>query len=290
MLSNCIKLPLGKKVLQFKKLHNGFEYIEVKNDSSLAKIALQGAHLFYYRRKDEEPLLWLSDESDFKLGFAIRGGVPVCWPSFGMNNPDLPQHGFARTGIWKFMDSNEVDEKTTQIHLRLEDSNESRKLWAYKFCLDLKITISDRLTIELTTTNSDNKAFKITQALHTYFNVSNIADVVIKGLSNKPYLDALTNKQYKEEGDIVFQKETDRVYQEVNNEVLLLDKNRSISIKNEGSSSVVVWNTWIEKCKRMSGMRDEAYKEFVCIESANAFDDFRVVEPQKKHTLKTTIY
>jgi len=27
----------------------------------------------------------------------------------------------------------------------------------------------------------------------------------------------------------------------------------------------VVWNPWIEKCKRMSGIKEDAYKEFVCI-------------------------
>jgi glucose-6-phosphate 1-epimerase len=40
----------------------------------------------------------------------------------------------------------------------------------------------------------------------------------------------------------------------------------------------------------MSAMKDEAYNDFVCIESANAFDDFRLVEPGKTHTLKATIY
>lgn len=274
---------------ELKKLENGFEYLEVNNDSASAKIALQGAHIFRYKRKGEEPLLWLSSESDFKLGHAIRGGVPICWPSFGMNNPELPQHGFARVFMWKFMDSKEIDRKSTQIHFRLEDSKESRKLWAYKFCLDLKVSVSDKLTMELTTTNTDEKTFKITQALHTYFKVSNISNIVIKGLSEKPFLDTVTNKQCKEKGDILFNKETDRVYQEIEDEISLTDKNRIISIKNEGSSSVVVWNPWIEKCKRMSAMSDEAYKEFVCIESANAFDDFRVLKPKEAHTLKATI-
>jgi len=39
----------------------------------------------------------------------------------------------------------------------------------------------------------------------------------------------------------------------------------------------------------MSGMCDEAYKEFVCIESANAFDDAWFLEPMESHTLAVTI-
>lgn len=289
-------------MIEFKELENGFKYIEIKNDSAKAKIALQGAHIFHYARNGEETLLWLSKTSDFEIGKAIRGGVPICWPSFGMNNPDLPQHGFARLGMWKLENSQEIDANTTQITLLLNDTEETLGMWNYKFELKLKITISDKLTMQLTTTNLDEKSFKITQALHTYYQISDISNISIQGLSGKPYLDALTNKISKQNGDITFEQEVDCVYQEVNNTIFLTDKNRTITIQNEGSSSVVVWNPWIEKCKRMSGMENDAYKEFVCIESANAYDDFKILLPHPKstssltltahakHTLKAVIY
>ncbi|WP_415396911.1 D-hexose-6-phosphate mutarotase [Sulfurimonas sp. CS5] len=265
------------------------DFIEVHNNSASAKIALQGAHIFHYARKDEKPLLWLSEISDFEVGKAIRGGVPICWPSFGMNNSDLPQHGFARTSEFKHLATNEIDANTTEVILVLKHSKETLALWPYKFELELKVTVSDKLTMELRTTNLDEKTFKITQALHTYFSISHISDVRVKGLDKKPYLDALTNEQLTQNGDIVFEKEVDRVYQEVNEQILLKDKDRTIRIKNEGSSSVVVWNPWIEKGKRMSAMRDEAYNDFVCIESANAFDDFVEIKPKNSHTLKAVI-
>ncbi|EDZ63367.1 aldose 1-epimerase [Sulfurimonas gotlandica GD1] len=264
--------------------------IEVNNNSASAKIALQGAHIFHYARKGEKPLLWLSDISDFQDGKAIRGGVPVCWPSFGMNNPNLPQHGFARTALFEHQSTKEIDANTTEVILTLSYSQETLTLWPYKFELELKVTVSDKLTMELITKNIDDKVFKITQALHTYFPVSHISDAKIKGLNNKPYLDALTSEQLTQSGDVIFEEEVDRVYQEVNSEVLLVDRDRTIHIQNEGSSSVVVWNPWIEKGKRMSAMRDDAYNDFVCIESANAFEDFRLIEPGESHTLKATIY
>ena len=279
------------------------DFIEVHNDSGSAKIALQGAHVFHYGRKDEKALLWLSEISDFQEGKAIRGGIPICWPSFGMNNPDLPQHGFARTSLFKHASTKELDANTTEVILILRHSQETLTLWPYKFELELKVTVSDKLTMELTTTNLDDKTFKITQALHTYFPVSHISDARVIGLDKKPFLDALTNEQLTQNGDIVFKEEVDRVYQEVSKvngraregalgctEILLTDKDRTIHINNEGSSSVVIWNPWIEKGKRMSAMNDEAYNDFVCIESANAFDDFRLVELGKTHTLKATIY
>ena len=35
-------------MIEYKKLDNGFQYIEISNASARAKIALQGAYLFHY--------------------------------------------------------------------------------------------------------------------------------------------------------------------------------------------------------------------------------------------------
>jgi glucose-6-phosphate 1-epimerase len=42
--------------------------------------------------------------------------------------------------------------------------------------------------------------------------------------------------------------------------------------------------------KAKNDMSKEAYKEFVCIETANAFDDFRIVEPNKSTDLILHLY
>ncbi len=291
MLSQDIKSHLGKTVITHKKLSNGFEYIEVQNSSATAKVALQGAHLFEYQRVGQEAILWLSEISDFEQGRAIRGGVPLCWPWFGFSeDKTLPQHGFARTTMWEFVGANEIDDSETTLLFRLSNSEQTLKIWNYKFLLELQITISKELKMELKTTNLDDKAFKISQALHTYFSVSHISEVAIKGLDKKPYLDALSWQKEVQGGNIRFEEEVDRVYQEVNNEIILVDKNREIHIKNTNSASVVVWNPWIEKTSRMSAMKEDAYEHFVCIESANAFDDTRVIEPKQSHTLIAQIF
>ncbi len=149
-------------MVEFKKFENGFEYVEVNNNAASARIALQGAHIFHFARINEEPILWLSDTSDFEIGKALRGGIPLCWPSFGMNNPDLPQHGFARVGMWRVEKYTEIDENSTQITFILDETNQSREFWNFSFLLELKVTISEKLIMELTTTNLDEKPFKIT--------------------------------------------------------------------------------------------------------------------------------
>jgi len=272
-----------------KKLENGFEYIEIHNSVATAKIALQGAHLFEYQANGKDALLWLSESSDFEQGKAIRGGVPICWPAFGMNNPELPQHGFARVSSFELSSVEERDSQSTELEFRLVHSTESLKVWNYKFELVFKVSIADKLIMELITTNRDDKEFKLTQALHSYFELSDISNAVVEGLDKKPCYDALSKEEYIQEGDITFNEEFDKVYQKVNSEIVLKDKAKHIIIKNEGSSSVVVWNPWIEKCSRMSAMKDEAYREFVCIESANAFEDLKILKPNESHTLQATI-
>ncbi len=277
------------KILQFKTI-NDLEYIEITNKAATAKIALQGAHIFHYQRSGEAPLLWLSEISEYEKGKAIRGGVPICWPSFGNNNPDLQQHGFARVMMWRCENIDELDPHTTKVTFSLQDSQESRALWNYKFHVQYIVTVGKTLQMELQTTNLDTKPFILSQALHTYFQISSIEDVAIEGLDRKTYLDALTLKNELQKGDISFESEVDRVYQGVDGEIVLKDSKHQIHIQNGGSKSVVVWNPWIKKCASMSAMQPEAYKEFVCIESANAYEDKRELQPQSSHTLKAVLF
>ena len=273
-------------MITYKKKKNGFEYLYIKNSVAQAKVALQGAHIFHY--SNQKNLLWLSETSPFEQNKAIRGGIPLCWPAFGTNNPNLPQHGFARTTLFEVLSLDETQADTSILVLRLQDNAQTRAIWDYRFELLLTITIGATLSLQLQTTNKDTKAFTLTQAFHTYFAISDIQNISIKGLEEKPYLDALQHKQKTQKGTIKFTQEFDAVYQNVDKTILLNDTITTQKIDTQGSASCVVWNPWIEKCSRMSGMKENAYKEFVCIESANAYDDFKLLQPQESHTLAVT--
>ena len=272
-----------------KKRENGFEYLEIQNSAASAKIALQGAHIFEHKREKEEDLLWLSKESFFEKGKAIRGGVPICWPRFGTLDETMPAHGFSRTAMFTLMEVVEIKADLTEARFLLKDDEQSRKIWNHKFELEVIFSIGESLEIELKTKNCESEEFMITQALHSYFCVSDVSHAKIKNLDKKPYFDALLGKKLSQEGNVTFEEEVDRVYQEVDTSVLLEDNKRAVHVQNRGSSSVVVWNPWIEKATRLAGMKTEDYKEFVCIESANAFDDFRVIKGGQTHSLKATI-
>ncbi len=267
-----------------KSFANGFEYIEIQNSAAHAKIALQGAHIFDYVRSGSA-LLWLSETSKFEEGRAIRGGIPICWPRFGNLDKSLPQHGFARIFLFELIKVEEVNERLTQVHLQLKSSEISKKIWNYDFTLDIVFDISETLSISMKTTNEDAKEFLLTQAFHTYFQVKNIENITIEGLKGVEFLDTLTDTKSVENRALKISAETDRVYLGVKRDICLREDDKEVLIHAENSHSAIVWNPWIEKCSKMSAMQPEAYKEFVCIESANAFDDFRTLKPNERYTL-----
>jgi glucose-6-phosphate 1-epimerase len=274
-------------MVSVETLNNGFAYVHVKTPLIEAKVALQGAHLFSYKYEDKE-FLWLSEESDFEEGKAIRGGIPLCWPSFGNNNPDLPQHGFARTAKFSLKEIHEIDDANVELLFTLQEPT-CHGMWTYKSALEVRMLFGKTLTLEMQTTNLDTKYFELSQAFHTYFPISDITNIAIKGLENKPYFDALTLLHATQDGVISFDAEVDRVYQEVDGMVVLEDKAQSFCLQNSGSLSVVVWNPWIAKCARMSGMKEDAYREFVCIESANAYEDKRLLKAGQSHSLSMNL-
>lgn len=68
------QISLSSPVVNWMNWTSLWSIIPVK-----ASFALQGAHLLSWKPAGEEEVLWLSNNTPFKNGVAIRGGVPVCW-------------------------------------------------------------------------------------------------------------------------------------------------------------------------------------------------------------------
>ena len=272
--------------MQTLKTKDELEYLEVSNELSSIKIALQGAHIFDFRVKGRSALLFLSDTSHFKVGKAIRGGVPVCWPWFGahVSNPSLPNHGFARTSMWTHVSTKEIDKNSTKIILELKSSEETLKLWPHQFELQLEIIMSDRLELSLITKNRGSAPFVITQALHTYLLIQDISSACVEGLDQTKYYDKLTdtyNNPQKEK--LCFSSEVDRVYEDVVKPLHV----ENIEVQTLGSNTVVVWNPGKDFKNNFSDLSD--YRTMLCIESANTLNDEVIVEAGNSYLLKTIL-
>ena len=62
---------------------------------------------------------------------------------------------------------------------------------------------------------------------------------------------------------------------------------RVVKVAKFGSRSTVIWNPGSAQAGKMADL--SSFDNFVCIESANALNDFRMVKPGQRHTLQTII-
>lgn len=265
------------------------EFIEVENNAAYVKIALQGGHIFHYERKNKGAVLYLSPMSTFKKGKAIRGGIPICWPWFGAHEKDssLPNHGFARTALWEHSSTERLSDSKTKVILTLHSSPETLALWPYVFSLALEIYVGEVLRLELTSQNLDTKAFTFTSALHTYLAIDNIYDTQVEGLDQKRYYDKTKNVFTVQESAIDFSKEVDRIYQNIENDVIVKDTKVLHRIQTDGTRSVVVWNPAEVLASSMVDLSN--HTQMLCVESANVLDDMVSLDEGETHTLTQTI-
>ncbi len=265
------------------------ECITIENNAASAKIALQGAHIFEFQAKGKKRLLYLSETASFKKGKAIRGGIPICWPWFGANASDnsLPNHGFARTSLWTHTSTEALGDSETKVTLKLQTSPQTLALWPYNFRLTLDIYISETLRLELTSENLDTKPFTLSSALHTYLAIDNIYETQVEGLEEKRYFDKTQNDDVIQEGCIDFSEEVDRIYHNVENDVIVKDAKVQHTIHTEGTNTIVVWNPAEVLASSMADLNN--FTQMLCVESANVLDDTVTLEAGESHTLTQII-
>ncbi|GAO36934.1 aldose epimerase [Sulfuricella sp. T08] len=280
--------------VQFKEGPGGLIVAEIANSLAESTIALQGAHVMTWLPRAQEPVLWLSRFGKFAPGKSIRGGVPICWPWFGPHAEDakLPGHGFARTVMWEVLETRVQPDGATFISFGLIETDATRAQWPHSSSAQLRVTVGAELKVELATRNTGSSPFQIGEALHTYFHISDVADMEIKGLEGCTYLDKVGGTTSKtQQGAIVIESEVDRVYLDTEVDCLIEDRGlkRQIRISTRGSHSTVVWNPWIEKAEKMGDFGPEGYRGMVCVESANAVNNVVTVLPGAEHILQAVI-
>ena len=283
------RFAIGNHV-QFKEIAAGMIIAEVANQHALANIALQGAHIATFQPRGEEPVIWLSPHAKFVPGKSIRGGVPVCWPWFGAHKTDskLPSHGYARTVPWDVLETKALPDGSTFLRFGLTGNDTTRAQWPHLSTVQLEVTVGKALRAELITTNADTKSFEIGEALHTYFQISDVAKTAIHGLDNCAYLDKVQDfARFTQKDGIVIEREVDRVYINTAADCVIEDKGlkRAIRIAKQGSMSTVVWNPWTEKADKMGDFGENGHRGMVCVESGNAMENVVVLAPGETHKL-----
>ncbi|MDU8428539.1 D-hexose-6-phosphate mutarotase [Pseudomonas syringae pv. actinidifoliorum] len=268
-------------------------------------VAQQGAHILSYQVAGQPPLVWLNEEAAFKKGKAIRAGMPICWPWFGNleRNPQSVQamrdssepakaHGEVRALDWQLLGIG-ADGDALLVEFVLPEAEGHLPGWPHNVALKLSIRLDHALNVSLVSYNCGAEPVTFSQALHTYFAVSDVRQVSVEGLDGLRYIETLANWEEREQtGDLTFTGETDRIYQDTPGVLSIVDPEwqRRIHIRSTGSKSAILWNPWIEKTGKFTDMAADGWQRMVCVETANVLEDVVTLAPDQMHVLGVSIW
>jgi glucose-6-phosphate 1-epimerase len=281
--------------IAFEVGKGGFTVAQIQNNLGSATISLYGAHVQSYIPASQKELLWLSPDSAFEAGKPIRGGIPVCFPWFGPHPDDStkPLHGFARINEWHVNKTETLADGSNLIVLTLKSNHQTRVIWPYEFTAQISLVVGKVLELTLTYRNKGSEAFVCSDALHTYFNISDISKIGILGLGGHYYYWGAGKEADNRQAEdlLTISKEENRRYINHSGDCSLKDEGwkRNIGVAKHGSRVTVVWNPWIEASKTMGDLPNDGYQTFVCIEAANAYDDSIMLQPGESHSISTIV-
>jgi glucose-6-phosphate 1-epimerase len=271
--------------------NGGLPKVVVSTANARGEMYFHGAHVTSWAPRDADEVFFLSPNSFWQDGHAIRGGVPVSFPWFGDKADDstAPAHGFVRLSAWQ-LESIELVGDDVAVSMFTESGEETRRWWPVDFRLLCQATFGIQLKIELAVTNTGVGSFSFEEALHSYFRVGNVETVSVQGLDSTRYIDK-TNRRIEMEkrGELRVTSETDSVYLNTNHELKLMDPTlkRQLTVHKENSQTTVVWNPWAEKSQTLSDLGRAQWKNFICIESSNVDPYVVHLDSGQRHTLAT---
>jgi glucose-6-phosphate 1-epimerase len=284
-----------KDALWFEDGPGGLTRARIATDTATAEMYLQGAHVARWQPASTvHPVLFLSAQSHFAVGKAIRGGVPLVFPWFAERKDGLPggMHGFARTLPWEVVAAERRAEGVA-LSFNLLPNQTTRDVGFDHFVLVYEVVVGATLTLGLEVENVGDTPLRFEEALHAYYSVSDVRQIEVSGVGDTDYLDRADNAKPKHQGvgAIRFAGETDQLHLNTEATVTISDPvwRRRIVIEKRGSDSTVVWNPWQAKASELADLGADAWPHFVCVEPANAAENAVTVAPGAVHTMGVTV-
>jgi glucose-6-phosphate 1-epimerase len=273
--------------------NDGLPKVRIASSESVGEMYLHGAHVTSWKPAGREEVLFVSSQSHWDHGHAIRGGVPICFPWFGGKADDAkaPAHGFVRTQAWQLESMAQVGGAVT-VSMFTESSEATKRWWPGDFRLAHRVTFGSELSLELVVTNTGGTPLRFEEALHAYYRVGSIENTRVRGLDTVHYLDKTdSNRKKMQHGEIAIVSETDRVYLNTSDVIELEDPVlcRRTQVTKENSRTTVIWNPWVQKAHSLSDLADDEWRQMICIETSNVSNFAVDLAPGQQHTMKALV-
>jgi len=216
--------------------NGGLLKVQVTSASATAEIYLHGAQVSAWKPTGGEEVIFVSDQSHWQDGKAIRGGVPICFPWFRAkaDDPHAPSHGVVRTKQWHLDSIASETDGSVVVICSTESDESTRHWWPHEFRLTHRITVGSSLRMELTASNTGRTPLRFEEALHTYFRVGQAENVRVRGLDGVTFLDNTdSNRARVQSGDVIFAAATDNAYLNTQTPLELVDPVLGRTIRTE---------------------------------------------------------
>ena len=269
------------------------EIVALKTAAASCCVELEGARITSFKVGDKE-LLWNAEPIQLSAKDWAHGGIPVCWPWFGVDEKG-EIHGYA----WRrrFYIRNRCEGPAhSEMDLYL-NSGGAR--------LDYRIALSDSLTLELVTTNTGTNDFRFSTGFHLYFRVAERDRSTVSGLDGLAFEDdpsRPTPERGVWHGTLAVTASVDRIFKVLPKSdgarceqpfaAKLIDglDGSLVSVEAWGASDVNVWNPGFEKnCPGF--VPGDSWRRFVCVEPilVGSENGLVVLKPGASRCLKMTV-
>ncbi|AUZ58571.1 Aldose 1-epimerase [Pseudomonas sp. XWY-1] len=263
-----------------------FRAWRLQSGHAFALVSAQGAQVLEYGFAGEPSIIWNNPHANFTRGQPIRGGVPICWPWFTTldSNPqpvrndwpgaNQPFHGLVRQVDWS---PEHLHTTARNARLTLRAPVDTHGLTAR-----LHITLEQAaLELRLEISNAGPRAITMAAALHSYYAVSDVRDVMLHGFAGADYQDNLLDRAvFRQTCEPRISGLIERMYQGLGKRLVIEDVawQRRIVMEPRNSHSAVLWNPGEERAASLDQFDPQAWPGMLCIETTRVLDDMLTVE------------
>ena len=114
------------------------------------------------------------------------------------NGAQAPAHGLARARDWQLLGIEEVGQQL-QIEFALPEAQGQLPDWPHSVELKLMVALGADLKLNLTSRNVGTAPVTISQALHSYFAVSDVRQAQVEGVEGLSYIETLADWQQRQQ-------------------------------------------------------------------------------------------
>ena len=235
--------------------------LDLKTDEARCTVETVGARILSFAVGDEE-LLWNAEPLQLTAPDWAHGGIPTCWPWFGVATNGLI-HGKAWRSEFEVLRRHDGRERSElELLLRTDRAR-----------LTLRLALTDALTLEMETLNMGTNDFSFSAGFHPYLRVVERDGIRVEGVDGLSYEDdpsCPVPASGTWRGPLLLTNNVDRIFSLGGTEPTVLRlvdpaRRRAIAVESVGADAANVWNPGAAKlCP--GTVPGDSWRHFVCVE------------------------